>query len=413
MIGKTITTQNAFTFIEHVGRTSTWDVWSAFDERLGRTVAIKTFLGMNTPEARVAFQQDAKTQVSLTHPNILPIYDFGYQHDVCYLVTHSLTGGSLADRLFDGPLPIRETLNISSAVAKALDYAHAHHILHQDVKPANILLDELGNPYLSDFLLTRAIAFVSEYTTGTIMYTPPEILTGNVVDHRADVYSLGVSLYQMFTGEFPFEGEAPLALKQLQFGEDMPDPRAYNPDLPAHIVDILRTATAMHVEARHPSAGALMNALSLALTGQQAITEGVSDFTPGKTFISYARANSNYVHPLTEALRKLGVRVWIDQEIPPGANWDQAVQQSLDACDRMLLVLSKQAVESRNVADEWSYYLDEQKPIYPLIYEACDLPFRLRRLQHIMATNSVEHDAAAVTRILAGKAPFTDRTGAS
>ncbi len=260
-----------YSIVEHIGRGGMADVWSARDERLQRTVAIKTIAANLTDDrSRMQFEQEARTIAALEHSNILPIYDFGEFERQLYIVMRYVSGGSLMDHLIEGPLVNAEVLRIGYAVAGALERAHAEHVVHRDLKPANVLLDRFGTPYLGDFGLAVVAGAGSEenISSGTLLYMPPEQVFGNPVDHRADIYAFAIMLFQMLTGEFPFEGKAALCLRQVQEGEELPDPRKYRPDLPEQVVTVLRVATAMDVGARYDSAGMLMAELETALQGR-------------------------------------------------------------------------------------------------------------------------------------------------
>ncbi len=259
-----------YTIVEHIGRGGMADVWSARDERLRRTVAIKTIAAnLTDPRARVSFEQEAQTIAALEHPNILPVYDFGEFERQLYIVMRYIAGGSLLDRLIEGPLPDSEVIRMGEALAHALARAHAEQVVHRDLKPANVLIDQFEIPYLADFgLASMAGASGDEgISAGTLLYMPPEQMYGLPVDHRADIYAFAIMLFQMMTGEFPFEGKVPLCLRQAQDGTELPDPRQYRPTLPERIHTILRIATAIEAEARYDSAPLLMAEIASALQG--------------------------------------------------------------------------------------------------------------------------------------------------
>ncbi|GAB4575343.1 MAG: hypothetical protein Kow0077_26390 [Anaerolineae bacterium] len=259
-----------YTVIEHIGRGGMADVWSARDERLQRTVAIKTIMAdLSSPDTRARFEHEARTIAALEHSHILPVYDFGEFRRQLYIVMRYVSGGSLLDRIIDrGWLSYEEVVQIGEAVASALERAHAEHVVHRDLKPANILLDRFGVPYLADFGLAAMIGGGDEdqASAGTLVYMPPEQMLGQPVDHRADIYAFGITLFQMLTGEFPFGGQGALCLRQIQFGEELPDPTTLRRDLPEQLTPVLRIATAMDAAARFDSAAQLMAELAAALT---------------------------------------------------------------------------------------------------------------------------------------------------
>ncbi|MBN1966250.1 MAG: protein kinase [Anaerolineae bacterium] len=264
-----------YTVIEHIGRGGMADVWSARDERLHRTVAVKTIAAdLSEARAQEQFQHEARTIAALEHSNILPIYDFGEFQRQLYIVMRYVSGGSLMDRLIEGPLSDAEVVRVGEAIASALERAHAENIVHRDLKPANVLLDRFGVPYLADFGLAVVAGGEGEegMSSGTLLYMPPEQVLGEPVDHRADIYAFAIMLFQMLTGEFPFEGKAALCLRQVQEGDELPDPRLYRSDLPGGVVNVLRIATSIDLQARFGSAGLLMTEVLSAMQGPSSMS---------------------------------------------------------------------------------------------------------------------------------------------
>lgn len=243
-----LTIKDQYQVVEHIGRGGMADVWSARDQRLNRLVAIKTISqSLSTDIDPVAlFEQEAQTIAQMEHPHILPIYDFGDYRSNLYIVMRYVTGGSLEDKLEEKPLTLQEALQIGGNIAKALDYAHQNNVIHLDLKPPNILMDSGGSPYLADFGLATVLdtqGRAQNPGSGTLLYMAPEQLTAEVIDHRADIYSFCVMTYHMLTGTLPFDGLVPLAIKQLQFREQLPDLEDFNADIPFQITDILRQGT--------------------------------------------------------------------------------------------------------------------------------------------------------------------------
>ena len=246
---------NQYIVVEHIGRGGMADVWSARDVRLNRTVAIKTIardLAADVDPVEL-FEREAQTIAQLEHPHILPIYDFGDFENQLYIVMRYVTGGSLENLVADGPLPVTQTLRIGEAVATALDYAHEKNVIHLDIKPSNILLDSNQSPYLADFGLatvTDPEGRAANPGYGTLLYMAPEQLTAQELDYRADIYSFTILIYHLLTGELPFDATTSLALKQLQFQEDLPDMGTAAPGLPMELTPILRRGTALQPDMR-------------------------------------------------------------------------------------------------------------------------------------------------------------------
>ncbi len=255
-----------YNVIEHIGRGGMADVWSAKDNRLRRMVAIKTIAVGLSPDIdpMQLFSKEAQTIAQMEHPHILPIYDFGEHEGNLYIVMRLVTGGSLEDLLEKNPLSLDETLRIGNAIAEALDYAHANKIIHLDLKPPNILMDSSRSPYLADFGLATVLdkeGRARNPGSGTLLYMAPEQLTSEMIDHRADLYSFCIMLYHMLTGRLPFDGTVPLALRQLQNGEEMPEIS----ELPTEVTETLRKGTHRDPERRYTRLIEIMRELQAVL----------------------------------------------------------------------------------------------------------------------------------------------------
>ncbi|MBN1285733.1 MAG: serine/threonine protein kinase [Anaerolineae bacterium] len=254
-----------YVIMDHIGRGGMADVWSAQDTRLKRMVAVKT-IGRNLADEAdylARFEHEAHTIAALEHPHILPIYGFGDFDNQLYIIMRYVSGGTLFDRLVNSPLPTDEVMRIANALASALDYAHQRSIVHLDLKPLNVLMDSQGIPYLADFGLamrTEGGTAHSATSSGSVGYMAPEQMAAEPLDARADVFSFGVMLYQMFTGQMPF-GENTMTALMIMTGELLPDPGEKVSGLPARLADVLRRATALNINERPATAGALMDEL--------------------------------------------------------------------------------------------------------------------------------------------------------
>lgn len=241
--------------IEHIGRGGMADVWSARDTRLSRTVAVKTIardLSQELDPIKL-FEREAQTIAALEHPHILPIYEFGEYDGQLFIVMRYVSGGSLEDVIESGPLTVEETLRVTRAVGQALAYAHANQVIHLDLKPSNILLDSYRSPYLADFGLATMLGpegRAANPGSGTLLYMAPEQVTADVLDRRADIYSFAILVFHMLTGQLPYDAAYPLALKQLQQNEDLPDVRTLRPGLPDSLNDVLRRASRLELADR-------------------------------------------------------------------------------------------------------------------------------------------------------------------
>ena len=261
-----------------IGRGGMGIVYLARQTRPIRRVAVKLLLpqaNMRTEASKeflIRFHREADVIAQLEHVNIMPIYEYGEQENLAYLVMPYLTGGSLKDILDRrGALSLTETVVYIEQAAAALDYAHAHHVIHRDLKPGNFLLHADGRLVLADFGLARIIQessdmFGSTLTAtgafiGTPVYMAPEMVLGEPIDQRADIYELGIVLFQMLSGSVPFKGNTPLAIATKHIQEPLPSLHHLNPTIQPAVDNILQRATAKKPEDRFMSAGALAQAL--------------------------------------------------------------------------------------------------------------------------------------------------------
>lgn len=255
-----------------LGRGAMGMVYLGKDPKIGRTVAIKTmvlsqeFEGEKLDEVKERFFREAETAGRLNHPNIVTIYDVGEDQDLSYIAMDYLKGDNLlAYCKPDNLLPAKEVLQVLIKVADALEYAHTNNVVHRDVKPANILYDrESGVLKVTDFGVA-CLTDSSKTKTGTILGSPsymsPEQLAGLKVDGRSDLFSLGVTMYQMLTGELPFIGESLASLMYKIANEKHPDVRLFRPDLPSCVSRIINKALAKEADNRFQSGERFVNAL--------------------------------------------------------------------------------------------------------------------------------------------------------
>lgn len=206
-------------------------VYKAYEAALDRYVAVKVLPAefLHDPTFAERFRREAKVVARLEHPNIIPIFSFDIEQGTPWMAMRMIGGGSLSGILKQGPLPRERIVAILAGVASALDYAHSKGVIHRDVKPQNVLLDEDGRVYLADFGIARMVESSSGLTqtgmiSGTPQYMAPEQATAQTVDHRADIYALGIMAYEMFTGHVPFSADTPVAVLMKHVQEPMPLP---------------------------------------------------------------------------------------------------------------------------------------------------------------------------------------------
>lgn len=247
---------------KEIGKGAMGVVYLGRDPKIGRVVAIKTlalseeFEGDALIDARARFFREAETAGRLQHPCIVTIFDAGEEHDLAYIAMEFLKGTDLAPACrADQLLPVATVLSITARVADALDYAHAHNVVHRDIKPANIMYDSATDAVkVTDFGIAR-ITDSSKTRTGLVLGTPsfmsPEQLAGKKVDGRSDLYSLGVTLFQLLTGSLPLRGESMTELMHKIASVEAPDVRQLRLDLPPAVARVVAQALQKRPEARY------------------------------------------------------------------------------------------------------------------------------------------------------------------
>jgi len=238
-------------------------VYKAKDPLIDRVVAIKTInLGLALDEKEEyegRFYQEAKAAGRLNHPNIVTIYDVGKSGDVAYIAMEFLQGRELRDIMNDnGLLPVDQVLDIVAQVALGLAYAHEHEIVHRDVKPSNIMVVRDGHAKITDFGIARMASSTVRTQTGMVLGSPkymsPEQVMGKAIDQRSDIFSLGVMLYEMLTGQAPFNGENVNAIMYQTLNAVPAPPNTLNSAVPEMVNFILAKALAKKVEDRYQNA---------------------------------------------------------------------------------------------------------------------------------------------------------------
>jgi eukaryotic-like serine/threonine-protein kinase len=256
-----------YELIETLGRGSMGVVYKARDPLIGRTVAIKAVdLHALVPDEKeryeARFRQEAKAAGSLNHPNLVTIHDIGESDDIAYIAMEFLEGQELG-KLHD--LSIDDALNIAIQAASGLHYAHQHGIVHRDIKPANIMLLKNNQVKICDFGIARLASPLLRTRTGIIMGSPlymaPEQIQGKPVDQRADIFSLGIVLYEMLTGSTPFSASTSDKVMLAIVNDMPPKPSTLNPGISEMLDGIVEKCLAKDPAERYQDAGALENDL--------------------------------------------------------------------------------------------------------------------------------------------------------
>ena len=246
------------------------DVYKAKDHKLNRFVAVKVL----KPEFREdttfirKFKSEAQAAAVLTHPNIVNVFDVGDDNGVYYIVMELIEGITLKEYISKkGKLSVKEATSIAIQVSMGLEAAHSHGIVHRDVKPQNIIISMDGKVKVTDFGIARAASSntISSNVMGSVHYSSPEQVRGGYSDEKSDIYSLGITMYEMVTGKVPFDGDTTVAIAIKHLQEEIVPPSVYTPELPHSLEQIILKCTQKSSERRYESTGALIQDLKHSL----------------------------------------------------------------------------------------------------------------------------------------------------
>jgi serine/threonine-protein kinase len=240
-------------------------VYRANDPNLKRTVAVKLIHShLSTDKEFIKrFEEEAAAIASLRHPHIVQVFDFNSDADVHYMVLEFVPGETLFDRLqrlsaAGSKLPIDEAIQFCLNICDALAYAHQRGMIHRDIKPANIMLNLDGQAILMDFGIVKIVGGASHTATGSVLgtarYISPEVIRSEPADQRSDIYSLGITFYEMLSGRTPFQSDSTLTLLMMHLNDPVPDPRSLRDDLPPALVNILLKSLEKNRSQRYQSA---------------------------------------------------------------------------------------------------------------------------------------------------------------
>ncbi|MBT7191915.1 MAG: protein kinase, partial [Anaerolineae bacterium] len=277
LIGKYL---DRYHILEQLGEGGMATVYKAFDTRLERDVAIKVIRTELFGKAVIErilkrFEREAKALARLSHPNIVKVHDYGEYEDAPYLVLEYLPGGTLKDKLKGTPMDWEVAFRLLLPVVRALSVAHREKIIHRDLKPSNILLTDGGEPLLTDFGIAKILELDDGQTltgtgvgVGTPEYMAPEQGLGKDVDARADIYALGVVLYEMITGRKPYTADTPMAVVFKHVSDPLPRPTEYVPKLALQAEKVLLKTLAKEPKNRYQNMQELAQAIEIALRGK-------------------------------------------------------------------------------------------------------------------------------------------------
>ncbi|MEW6400577.1 MAG: protein kinase [Chloroflexota bacterium] len=269
-IGKSLS--NRYVIEEILGQGGMSAVFKATDPNLKRVVAVKVIHPHLSAESDFVqrFEDEATAVAQLRHPGIIQVYDFNHDDDTYYMVLEFVPGETLQDHLkrlntSGRKLSITNAIEYMADLCDAVDYAHQRGMVHRDIKPANIMVNVMGQVILMDFGIAKIVGGQRHTATGavvgTAMYMSPEQIKGQHPDRRTDIYSLGVTLFEMVSGKPPFEADSAMTLMMMHVNDPIPDPRSLNPDVPDDLVAVINKALAKNPDARFQTAAQMAAAL--------------------------------------------------------------------------------------------------------------------------------------------------------
>jgi dienelactone hydrolase len=342
-----------YRIIDQLGAGGMGVVYRARDDRLQRDVAIKVLppWSLDDEAARRRFQKEALALAKLSHPNIAAVYDVGEEADTAYLVMECVAGESLAARLERSPIPAATALDITVQIARALGDAHDHGVVHRDLKPANVMITPTGMVKVLDFGLAKLLGAVDQSSAtlsqsdiagpgGTPLYMSPEQFLGEQLDHRTDIWSLGVLLFESLTGRPPFRGATSWALLKAVSESTPPTLRSIRPDLPPAAEAVVSRALSKDPAARYQTAAAMAEDASAALatiTSPNASGAGRTARLPATTLVPLVFASACIIAGGAWLAVRASHRSWARESA-------RAAADSLTAADRPLaafLLLNK------------------------------------------------------------------------
>ena len=322
-----------------IGRGGMADVYEGVDTRLGRTVAIKLLKSdlANDPAFEARFRQEAQASARIAHPTIVRTYDageeitvdvHGNEHKYPFIVMELVTGKLLRDLLHERRLTIEESINYATGILTALEFSHRAGVVHRDIKAANVMITPTGQVKVMDFGIARAVSESSatmahtQGIVGTAQYFSPEQAKGETVDHRTDLYSAGVILYEMLAGRAPFKGETAVSVAYQHVSEAVIPPSAHNPEISAELDAVVLRALAKDRAERFQSAEEFRENLLAASTGSPATIESPLAAVTG----SIDAAPSSIIEPESSEEQS-------DKPVP-SSDWDDFEALLADATDK-------------------------------------------------------------------------------
>lgn len=286
MIRKGMFIGDRYEIIDKVGSGGMSDVYKALDHKLNRYVAVKVLKDEFSEDKSFVskFKVEAQSAAGLAHPNIVNVFDVGEENGLYFIVMELVEGITLKKYIEKkGKLPVKEAVSIAIQIAQGIEAAHNNHIIHRDIKPQNVIISREGKVKVTDFGIARAASAntINSNAMGSVHYISPEQARGGYIDEKSDIYSLGISLYEMITGKVPFEGDSTVTIALQHINEELPSPKLEVPDLPISVEKIIEKCTQKKSERRYLKVSTLIADLKKSL------------ITPDEDFVVMAPAANN------------------------------------------------------------------------------------------------------------------------
>ena len=260
-----------YEILEKIGTGGMSDVYKAKCHKLNRMVAVKVLKQEFSENANFVskFRTEAQAAAGLMHPNIVNVYDVGDENGIYYIVMELVEGITLKKYIEKkARLSVKEAVTIAIQICLGIEAAHNNHIIHRDIKPQNVIISKEGKVKVTDFGIAKAATSntITSNVMGSVHYTSPEQARGGFSDEKSDIYSLGITLFEMLTGRVPFNGDTTVAIAIKQIQEEMPSPREYVPEIPISVEQIVLKCTQKSPDRRYQSMGELINDLRRSFT---------------------------------------------------------------------------------------------------------------------------------------------------
>ena len=263
MLRKGMFISDRYEIIDKVGSGGMSDVYKAKCHKLNRFVAIKVLKAEFSEDKNFVskFKVEAQSAAGLAHPNIVSVFDVGEDNGIHYIVMELVEGITLKKYIEKkGRLSTKEAVSIAIQVAQGIEAAHNNHIIHRDIKPQNIIISREGKVKVTDFGIARAASSntINSNAMGSVHYISPEQARGGFIDEKSDIYSLGITLYEMITGSVPFEGDSTVTVALQHIQGEIPSPREVVDDLPISVEKIIEKCTQKKTDRRYPKVSLLI-----------------------------------------------------------------------------------------------------------------------------------------------------------